>query len=83
MKQRTYLSRQNTMILAVTADVEPLFCFSMPQEFCFRDVDEEKELIEYSMKKHVFGNSVSIAVATLGLIRTIEKQQRGRLVICV
>ena len=51
------MSRQNTMILAVTADVEPFFCFSMPQEFWYRDVDEEKEVIEYSMTKHVFGNS--------------------------
>ena len=60
------------MILAVTADVEPPFCFSMPQEFWYRNKDEEKELIEYSMKKHVFGNSVSLAVATLGLRNTVK-----------
>lgn len=66
--------------VAVTADVEQMFYrFSVPachrnylRFFWHKDNDTEKELTEYRMKRHVFGNSASPAVATLGLRRTVR-----------
>ncbi|XP_062618752.1 uncharacterized protein LOC134280361 [Saccostrea cucullata] len=65
--------------VAVTADVEQMFYrFSVPAchrnflRFFWHKDDVEKELTEYRMKRHVFGNSASPAVATLGLRRTVR-----------
>ncbi|XP_077137605.1 uncharacterized protein LOC143803713 [Ranitomeya variabilis] len=64
--------------VAITADIEQMFhCFIVQQDhrnylrfLWHRDNDTNKEMIEYRMKVHVFGNSPSPAVATYGLRRT-------------
>ncbi|XP_064461872.1 uncharacterized protein LOC135372079 [Ornithodoros turicata] len=63
---------------AVTADIQQMFyCFVVREEhrdflrfFWFLDNDPTKEVVEYRMRVHVFGNSPSPAVATYGLRRT-------------
>lgn len=39
---------------------------------CHRDNDPDKELVEYRMCKHVFGNSPSPAIATYGLRKAVS-----------
>ena len=38
----------------------------------FKDNDPAKDIIEYTMTVHLFGNGPSAAVATYGLRRTVE-----------
>lgn len=64
--------------VAVTADIEQMFhCFKVTEPhrnflrfLWYRDNDPAKEIIEYRMCVHVFGNSPSPAVATYGLRKT-------------
>ena len=64
--------------IAVTADIQQMFhCFYVRPDhrnflrfFWHRDNDFKKELVEYRMKVHVFGNRPSPAVAIYGLHRT-------------
>ena len=66
--------------VAVMADVEQMFfCFLVKREhrdllrfLWYKDNDPEKEVIEYRMKVHVFGNSPSPAVATYCLRKSVE-----------
>lgn len=66
--------------VAVTADVQHMFhCFLVREDhrnflrfLWHKDNDLEKEIIEYRMRVHVFGNSPSPAVATLGLRKAAE-----------
>ncbi|XP_021366693.1 uncharacterized protein LOC110459000 [Mizuhopecten yessoensis] len=59
--------------VAVSGDIESMFyCFSVHEDhrnflrfFWYQDNDPSKQLIEYRMRKHVFGNRPSPAVATL------------------
>ncbi|CAN2390320.1 RNA-mediated, partial [Pristimantis euphronides] len=61
--------------VAITADIQQMFhCFFVKEEhrdflrfFWFRDNDPTKDIIEYHMKVHIFGNSPSPAVAIYGL----------------
>ncbi|XP_046578830.1 uncharacterized protein LOC124286500 [Haliotis rubra] len=61
--------------IAVMGDIEKMFhCFHVPERHrdYFRflwhdDNDPDKELIEYHMRVHVFGNKPSPAIATYGL----------------
>ncbi|XP_060126117.1 uncharacterized protein LOC132591490 isoform X1 [Zootoca vivipara] len=61
--------------IAFTADIQQMFhCFFVREEdrnflrfFWFRDNDFSKDIIEYRMKVHIFGNSPSPAVAIYGL----------------
>lgn len=67
-------------MVAVTADVQHMFhCFLVREDhrnflrfLWHKDNDLEKEIIEYRMRVHVFGNSPSPAVATLGLRKAAE-----------
>ena len=60
---------------AVSCDIEMMFhSFKLSKEdrnyvrfFFFRDLDPAKELTEYRMKSHCFGNTASPAVANFGL----------------
>ena len=67
--------------IAIMADIEQMF-FSFGVEeshrnllrfLWFEDNDPSKQLIEYRMCKHVFGNSPSPAIATYGLRKCVEK----------
>ena len=66
--------------IAMTADVEQMFYNFMVREdhrdflrfLWYRDNDLEKDLIEYRMTVHVFGNTCSPAIATYGLRRTAQ-----------
>ena len=68
---------------AVIADIQQMFfCFYVKPELrnflrflWFRDNDQNKNIIEYGMCVHVFGNSPSPAIATYGLHRTITSQR--------
>ena len=58
------------------------FCFYVKLEhrnflrfLWFRDNDPNKNIIEYRMCVHVFGNSPSPAIATYGLHRTVTSQR--------
>ena len=61
--------------VAVTADIEKMFYGFLVKEghrnflrfLWYRDNDPSKDLIEYRMRVHVFGNSPSPAIATYGL----------------
>lgn len=61
--------------IAVMADIQRMFyCFKVKEQhrdylrfLWHRDNDVEKEIIEFRMCVHVFGNSPSPAVATYGL----------------
>ncbi|XP_060603719.1 uncharacterized protein LOC132756616 [Ruditapes philippinarum] len=65
--------------IAVIADIEQMFySFHVKLDhrdylrfFWYRDNDTSKDLIEYRMCAHVFGNSPSPAVATYGLRKTV------------
>ena len=69
--------------IAVIADIQQMFfCFYVKPEhrnflrfLWFRDNDQNKNIIEYRMCVHVFGNSPSPAIATYGLHRTITSQR--------
>ncbi|XP_058881751.1 uncharacterized protein LOC131737334 [Acipenser ruthenus] len=61
--------------VAITADIEQMFHSFLVREdhrnflrfLWYRDNDSSKDIIEYRMKVHVFGNSPSPAVAVYGL----------------
>lgn len=63
--------------VAITADIEQMFHSFIVREdhrnylrfFWFRDNDTSKDIVEYRMRVHVFGNSPSPAVAMYGLRR--------------
>ncbi|CAM4658376.1 unnamed protein product [Leuciscus chuanchicus] len=71
------LLRFRRELVAVTADIEQMFhSFIVKEEdrdflrfLWFKDNDTSKEIIEYRMRVHVFGNSPSPAVAIYGLRR--------------
>ena len=75
-----FLVRFRREMIAVTADVQHMFhCFIVREDhrnylrfLWYKDNDFEKELIEFRMRVHVFGNSPSPAVATLGLRKTVQ-----------
>lgn len=66
--------------IAVMADIQRMFyCFKVKEQhrdylrfLWHKNNDVEKEIIEFRMCVHVFGNSPSPAVATYGLRRTAE-----------
>ena len=74
------LVRFRKEMVAVTADVQHMFhCFVVREDhrnflrfLWHKDNDFDKEIIEYRMRVHVFGNSPSPAVATLGLRKAVE-----------
>ncbi|XP_057705305.1 uncharacterized protein LOC130923571 [Corythoichthys intestinalis] len=65
--------------VAFTADIEQMFyCFSVREKdrnylrfLWFRDNDLSKDIVEYRMTVHVFGNSPSPAVAIHGLHQSV------------
>ncbi|CAE1306091.1 unnamed protein product [Acanthosepion pharaonis] len=65
--------------VAIMADVEQMFyCFLVKREhrdflrfLWYKDNDPDKEIVEYRMKVHVFGNSPSPAVATYCLRKSV------------
>ena len=67
--------------VAIMADVQQMFySFHVDEKdrnylrfFWFRDNDQNKDLIEYQMTVHVFGNTSSPGVATYGLRRIAEE----------
>lgn len=67
-------------LVAVTADIQQMFyCFVVSEKhrnflrfFWYEDNNPEKELVEYRMRVHVFGNSPSPAVATYGLRKAAQ-----------
>jgi len=67
--------------IAIVADIEQMFySFSVEEShrnlirfFWFLDNDPSKELVEYRMCKHVFGNSPSPAIATYCLRKSVEE----------
>ncbi|XP_071100525.1 uncharacterized protein [Haliotis cracherodii] len=66
--------------VAVMGDIQQMFyCFQVREEhrnylrfLWYKDNDPNRELIEYRMTVHVFGNSPSPAIATYGLRKTVE-----------
>ena len=66
--------------VAVTADIQRMFyCFLVDEKhrnllrfLWYKDNDPDKELIDYRMCVHVFGNKPSPAVATYGLRKAVE-----------
>ena len=77
------LLRFRREMVAVTADVQHMFhCFIVREDhrnylrfFWYENNDINKKLIEYRMKVHVFGNSPSPAVTTLGLRKAALKAE--------
>ena len=69
--------------IAVTADIRQMFySFNVREDhrdylrfLWHEDNDLDKDLVEYRMTVHVFGNSPSPAVATFGLHKTAEKAE--------
>ncbi|XP_024118967.1 uncharacterized protein LOC112140289 [Oryzias melastigma] len=67
--------------VAVLADIQQMFyCFEVREShrnflrfLWYKENDINKEIVEYRMKVHVFGNSPSPAVATYGLRRAIQE----------
>ncbi|KAK7889072.1 hypothetical protein WMY93_024632 [Mugilogobius chulae] len=70
--------------VAVMADIEQMFhCFVVREDhrdylrfLWFRDNDPNKDIVEYRMRVHVFGNSPSPAVATYCLRRAAISGER-------
>ncbi|XP_076857275.1 uncharacterized protein LOC143511532 [Brachyhypopomus gauderio] len=70
--------------VAIMADIEQMFhCFVVREDhrdylrfLWYRDNDPSKDIIEYRMRVHVFGNSPSPAVATYCLRRAAKKGER-------
>ena len=70
-------------MIAVTADIQHMFhCFIVQEDhrnylrfLWYRNNDPEQNLIEYRMRVHVFGNSPSPAIATLGLRNVAQKAE--------
>ncbi|XP_048751486.2 uncharacterized protein LOC125663228 [Ostrea edulis] len=74
------LIRFRKEMVAVTADVQHMFhCFLVREDhrnflrfLWHKDNDLDKEIIEFRMRVHVFDNSPSPAVATMGLRKAVE-----------
>ncbi|KAL4009495.1 hypothetical protein ACER0C_003347 [Sarotherodon galilaeus] len=74
------LLRFRTESVAIMADIQQMFhCFMVREDhrnflrfLWHRDNDLNKEVVEYRMKVHVFGNSTSPAVAIYGLRKAIR-----------
>ncbi|XP_068209384.1 uncharacterized protein [Palaemon carinicauda] len=74
------LIRFRKEMVAVTADIQHMFhCFLVREDhrnylrfLWHKDNDIDNDLVEYRMRVHVFGNSTSPAVATLGLRKTAQ-----------
>ncbi|XP_068213687.1 uncharacterized protein [Palaemon carinicauda] len=74
------LKRFRKEMVAVTADIQHMFhCFLLRKDhrnylrfLWHKDNDIDNGLVEYRMRVHVFGNSTSPAVATLGLRKTAQ-----------
>lgn len=70
--------------VAVTADIKQMFhCFEVREDhrnflrfLWHQNNDMEQPIVEYRMTVHVFGNSPSPAVATYGLRRASEDQEK-------
>lgn len=70
--------------VAVTADIEQMFYSFVVREdhrdflrfLWYRDNNPSKDVVEYRMRVHVFGNSPSPAVATYLLRRAAEKGEK-------
>ncbi|XP_069809647.1 uncharacterized protein [Dendropsophus ebraccatus] len=70
--------------VAVMADIQQMFhCFIVKEDnrnylrfLWHKDNNVNKEVIDYRMKVHVFGNSPSPAVATYGLRRTAQQGEK-------
>ncbi|XP_053402806.1 uncharacterized protein LOC123550418 [Mercenaria mercenaria] len=77
------LMRFRTELVPAIADIEQMFyCFLVEEKhrnflrfLWYKDNDPSKEMIEYRMTVHVFGNSSSPAVAIYGLLRTVENSE--------
>ena len=75
--------RQET--IGVTCDIEQMFhCFYVNQNhrnvlrfLWFKDNNPTKEIVEYRMAVHLFGNTCSPAIATFGLRKTAEDGEEG------
>lgn len=75
------LMRFRKECVAVMADIQQMFhCFVVREDHrdylrfpWYRDNDLNKDIVEYRMKVHVFGNSPSPAVAIYCLRRAAEK----------
>ncbi|KAI7804924.1 hypothetical protein IRJ41_023810 [Triplophysa rosa] len=73
--------------VAIVADIQQMFhCFLVREDhrnylrfLWYKDNDTTKEIVDYRMKVHVFGNSPSPAVAIYGLRRAIREgaQEHG------
>ncbi|XP_017275504.2 uncharacterized protein LOC108249317 [Kryptolebias marmoratus] len=69
--------------VAFTADIEQMFyCFNVHEQdrnylrfLWFRDNDISKDIVEYRMRVHVFGNSPSPAVAIYGLHQSVLRSE--------
>ncbi|XP_044136507.1 uncharacterized protein LOC122928083 [Bufo gargarizans] len=78
------LIRFRKELVAVTADVQQMFyCFFVREDhrdylrfLWYADNDFNKDIIEYRMKVHVFGNSPSPAVAIYNLKRAAQQGER-------
>ncbi|KAK3545643.1 hypothetical protein QTP70_008781 [Hemibagrus guttatus] len=78
------LLRFRRELVAVTADIEQMFhSFIVKEEdrdflrfLWFKENDTSKEIIEYRMRVHVFGNSPSPAVAIYGLRRAAAYDEK-------
>ncbi|XP_056409269.1 uncharacterized protein LOC130324954 [Hyla sarda] len=78
------LIRFRKELVAVTADVQQMFyCFLVREDhrdylrfLWYADNDFNKEITEYRMKVHVFGNSPSPAVAIYNLRRAAQQGER-------
>lgn len=70
--------------VAVTADIEQMFYSFVVREdhrdflrfLWYRDNNPSKDVVEYRMRVHVFGNSPSPTVATYCLRRAAEKGEK-------
>ena len=64
--------------MAISADIENMFYSFLVEEkdrnclrfFCYAENDTKKDLVEYRMNVHVFGNRPSPSVANFGLKKT-------------
>lgn len=72
--------------VAITADIQQMFyCFLVKEEdrnflrfLWFRHNDPSKDIVEYRMKVHAFGNSPSPAVAIYGLRKAAHQEGKDQ-----
>ncbi|KAL1267084.1 hypothetical protein QQF64_002759 [Cirrhinus molitorella] len=70
--------------VAITADIEQMFHYFLVREDCrdvlrflwHRDNDLTKEVVDYRMRVHVFGNRPSPAVAIYGIRRAAREEEK-------